>query len=450
MSEVSTPYEKLKELQQAVREAEGRKPSLKELLALSPNRDPFNAGSKADVAKAEWFAQALGDANGAHLRRVHYRLVARGDVIRPDGQLYENNKKSWEYLNDASRLARYLVKVAPERLVDRRNPAATVHMTRYSGLFDDEWSHEIETPSLDRIPTDLGNEDTDLVAVEAELSEYAYQYENGLQPYHVEVWAEKTTMNDILAPLCDELGVNFVPGAGYQSITAMVTLLRERVTRLGKPTRILYVSDYDAAGRNMPKQMARHIEFWSEKYAPEGADIRVEPIVMTAEQAADYPAAPDSGAVELDAMEELTPGRLGRIVRDHIEVFRDLDLPEKVEDTCTEAEEALQTAVDDAIADDLDAVEEIKAEAEVIYGFYRERLGALAAELDTELAPLDERLRNVQQAVREKIEALEPDLPDLPEPETPEAEGASFDWLFESGREYREQLEHYKRDDEDE
>ena len=130
------------------------------------------------------------------------------------------------------------------------------------------------------------------------------------------------------------------------------------------------------------------------------------PQVMTAEQAADYPAAPDSGAVELDAMEELTPGRLGRIVRDHIEVFRDLDLPEKVEDTRTEAEEALHTAVDDAIADDLDAVEEIKAEAEVIYGSYRERLAALAAELDTELPPLDERLRNVQQSRSRKYRGV--------------------------------------------
>jgi hypothetical protein len=40
-----------------------------------------------------------------------------------------------------------------------------------------------------------------------------------LQPYHVEVWAEKTTMNDILVPLCSSLGTNYVSGAGYQSIT---------------------------------------------------------------------------------------------------------------------------------------------------------------------------------------------------------------------------------------
>jgi hypothetical protein len=447
---MDNPHRWLKELQQAVRESEGRKPSLKELLALSTLRDPFNAGSEADIAKAEWFAEALGDTYGAHLRRVHYRLVSRGNVMKPDGGLYENDKKSWGYLQEASRLARYLGKVAPERLVDRRNPAASVHMTPYSDLFDGEWSHELTTYRLARISSSLRNDYPPLVAVEAELGVFAYQYASGLQPYHVEVWAEKTTMNDILAPLCTGLGVNFVPGAGYQSITAMVALLRERVASLKKPARILYVSDYDAAGRNMPKQMARHIEFWSEKYAPEEADIRVEPIVLTAEQAADYPAAPDSGAVELDAMEELTPGRLERIVRSHIEVFRDLDLSYKVRETRREAEEALQSAVDDAIADDLGAVEEIKAEAEEIYGGYRERLAELASELDSELAPLDERLREAQQAVREKIEALEPDFPDLPEPESPEAEDASEDWLFESGREYLEQLEYYKRGNEDE
>ena len=43
------------------------------------------------------------------------------------------------------------------------------------------------------------------------------------------------------------------------------------------------------------------MEFWIERYASDH-DIRVEPIVMTADQADDYPPAPDTGAVELDAM----------------------------------------------------------------------------------------------------------------------------------------------------
>src|SRR5215208_2137410 len=223
-----------------------------------------------------------------------------------------------------------------------------------------------------------------------------YIYEEALQPYHVEVWAEKTTMNDILVPLCSTLGANYVSGAGYQSITAMVNLLRDRVAHLEKPCRVLYVSDYDAAGRNMPKQMARHMEFWSERYGTEGTyDIRVEPIVMTAEQAEKYPAAPDTGAVELDAMEELDPGLLRRIVRDNVSQFRDFDLEERVDEQEEAAKEVVKEAVDEVISEERGAIEDIKAEAEDIYARYRPRLQALAAELDGELAPLDERLETI-------------------------------------------------------
>jgi len=45
------------------------------------------------------------------------------------------------------------------------------------------------------------------------------------------------------------------------------------------------------------------------------------------------------------------------------------------------------------------------------------------------------------------MDALEPDLPGPPEPDTPLAEDASEAWLYESGRDYMEQLEHYKRGD---
>src|SRR5215208_4830222 len=271
-----------------------------------------------------------------------------------------------------------------------------------------------------------------------------YIYEEALQPYHVEVWAEKTTMNDILVPLCQRLGANYVSGAGYQSITAMVRLLRNRVGRLEKPCRVLYVSDYDDAGRNMPKQMARHMEFWSERYGTEGTyDIRVEPIVMTAEQAEKYPAAPDSGAVELDAMEELDPGRLARIVRENVAQFRDFDLSRKVHENARAAQEAVREAVDEAIAEELDGVEEIKGEAEEIYERYRARLEELAAELDVELEPLDGRLETLQLEVREKLEALEPELPPIPGGET-EEEPEDEEWLFDSRRDYLEQLAYYK------
>jgi hypothetical protein len=294
---------------------------------LAPQNDPFYAGTEAQIAMAEWFAGIFGRrSSGVHLRRLHYRLLARGDAVRADGAPYENDANSWGYLNNASRFARYLGLVDPEDLVDRRNPEPHIYMEP-EFRSEPDWSYEIETRRLDRIDTHLGNSIFPPVEVETEVS--GYHYEEALQPYHVEVWAEKTTMNDILIPLCHEQGANYVSGAGYQSITAMVGLLRNRVAHLQKPCRVLYVSDYDAAGRNMPKQMAPQMEFWIKRYASK-YDIRVEPIVMTAEQAKRYPPAPDTGAVELDAMEELDPGRLSRIVREHVAQFRDSDLAHKV------------------------------------------------------------------------------------------------------------------------
>src|SRR5215208_5514233 len=146
----ATPYERIKELQQELREELGRKPSLTELLALTHSRDPFNAGSEADIEKARWFGDALGDTWGAHLRRVHYRLLARGDAVKPDGEPYENTKACWEYLNTASRLARYLGFVDPEAIIDRRNPAPQVFMGAPQ-VEDPEWSYDVETNGLDRI-----------------------------------------------------------------------------------------------------------------------------------------------------------------------------------------------------------------------------------------------------------------------------------------------------------
>jgi hypothetical protein len=141
-------------------------------------------------------------------------------------------------------------------------------------------------------------------------------------------------------------------------------------------------------------------------------------------------------------MEELDPGLLARIVRENVAQFRDFDLSHKVHINAREAQRVVDEAVEEAIAEELAAVEEVKGEAEEIYERYRARLEELAGELEEELEPLDDRLETLQQAVREKLEALEPDLPPLPEGEL-EEEPEDYGWLFDSRRDYREQLDYY-------
>jgi hypothetical protein len=114
-----SPYDDLKRLQKAIRLELGRKPSIKSLLVLAPNNDPFYSGSEGKKAMAEWFAdlwERFGYATGVHLRRIHYRIVSEGNITRIDGSPYENNRNCWEWLQAASRHARYLGLIDPEKL----------------------------------------------------------------------------------------------------------------------------------------------------------------------------------------------------------------------------------------------------------------------------------------------------------------------------------------------
>jgi len=92
-----------------------------------------------------------------------------------------------------------------------------------------------------------------------------YDYHATDQPYHVELWIEKSTMDDVLVPICEELHVNLVTSIGFQSIASVVRLLQRvhelmRLCQAEKPVRIFYSSDFDPAGDQMPVAVARQIE----------------------------------------------------------------------------------------------------------------------------------------------------------------------------------------------
>ncbi len=103
-----------------------------------------------------------------------------------------------------------------------------------------------------------------------------------------------------------------------QTISNVVQLLR-RVAAVSKPIRLFYISDFDPAGSIMPVAVARQVEYWRARYAPD-TDIKLTPLALTAEQVAQYqlPRIPrketdqrragfeeryGAGAVELDALE---------------------------------------------------------------------------------------------------------------------------------------------------
>jgi len=444
-------YEDLKDLAKAARV------NIPDLLALARDNDPFFCGSPAQLEKAQWFAdlwQRFGYSTGVHLRRVHYRLVSQHGPTRQDGTPYENTERCWDYLLKAGKYARYLGLVPVEAFEDHRNPAAQIMAWPRYGEPEPDWSVEDPAWYLPEIDADLG---AGLAFRLPEPDVSGYDYEAADQPYHVELWIEKSTMDNELRPVCSSLGVNLVTSLGFQSITSVVSLLK-RIAEHGKPARIFYVSDFDPAGDGMPTAAARQVEFWMADFAPD-VDIKLTPLALTRDQVKAYrlPRIPvkDSdkrkasfedrygeGAVELDALEALHPGVLAGIVREALAPYRDTDLRWRLANTESRARRSVREEWAGQTGAERSELAELEAEALAIVDQYRGRLAVLAAELANELAPVQSRLDVVWQAIQDKIGDFEPDLPERPEAETQDAD--EEDWLFDAGRYYLDQLQVYQ------
>lgn len=427
-----------------------------DLLVLARQNDPFFAGSKTSRAMAEWFADLwhkFGYTSGVHLRRVHYQLVSQEDPRKHDGTPYENTINDWNYLCLAAKYARYLRLVDPTAFVDRRNPKPHLYRWYGEGPQKPGWSYNFPEWYLPKISIDLAAE-LDWALPYYQLR--GYDYDEALQPYHLEVWVEKSTMDDVLVPLCQEYRVNLVTGLGFMSITSVIELLK-RVSEANRPCLIFYISDFDPAGDGMPTAVARQIEYWRSVYLPE-ADIKLDPIVLTREQVERYklPRIPvkDSdrrkgnferrygeGAVELDALEALCPGELAEIVEKTILQYRDNDLEKAYYDAWSEANEELATWWEKTVEPYRQNVKKLREQVASIVQKYQRQIEALNQEMAKELAPYQEEAETLRQAIQNAIASIEPVLP---KPPKARVEANQRDWLFDSSRDYFGQLAVYK------
>jgi vacuolar-type H+-ATPase subunit H len=446
----------------------------KDLLGMSAKRDPFNAGGPADERDAHWFldqwnAQGFSGATGVHLRKLHYRIVVLGDkVVKLPRQIeytmdgkkctadyYENLDAVWAYLTEAGAKARYLKLVPPDAFVDQRNPPPLINSQPFWTATPSWFVCGCDRWQLPTIHVDLAGE----MAWELPCGYVdGYDYGPGNQPYLVEVWCEKNTMDEVLKPLCEKHGANYVTAKGFQSITAAINIL-QRAKQHGMATRILYVSDFDPAGEKMPPAVARQIEFWFEQFAP-GVDVKINSIVLTLEQAKHYklPTVPikDSdkraaqflerygvkGAVELDALDTLHPGELDRIIEEAICAYRDIDLASRLNDAERTAQRELDEVLNPARHAAAQILGEIRTEAQKILQRYEGQLRELSEELALEFAPLQDQLDTLREQLDGELEQVKLELPERPEAEiTPPDESG---WLFDSSRDYLNQLQFYK------
>jgi len=249
--------------------------------------------------------------------------------------------------------------------------------------------------------------------------------------YDLQVWIEKSTMDDILRPLCRELGVTLQTSIGFQSITSPVQMLK-RAHELGKPVRIFYISDYDRAGGGMPVAVARQIEYWLPVYAP-GADVKLTSLALTREQVAAYKLPIDNkGRVELDALEARVPGELEKLVRGAVEPFRDPTISDRLRSAEEEAKRIVRTRWTGLVRSQDQKLTAIYADMQAIVDRYEGEVAALNERLQADVAKFKRPLEELRMEVNAATEKFEPELPERPEPT--ECEEDDDEWLFASRR----------------
>lgn len=380
---------------------------------------------------AEWFTeiwQTLGARHGVHLRRIHYAIVSQAEPVKkPNGKPYQNTENDWKFLSAASLAARYLGLIPAEDLADNRNKPV------FEGAPKDQYG----TPVIDTLDFTPYVPDFDF----PDLPSLILRNYNARQNYLVEIWAEKSTLDDILRPIASLVGCNLVIGAGEASEVACRDLI-DRAGAAAKPVRVIYLSDFDPAGRSMPVAVARKIEFWLRNRDLD-LDIQLTPLALTEAQCLEYnlPRTPikktekrgakfesrfGAGATEIDALEAVKPGLLSDLVRQELRRWIDPTLEARAREARNEILSRLSNIEDQ------------------IHAHYAADVDALRfdhADIQERLRAWEERAGAVWQAMTERLETADIDM-DLTPPEPKPADEHEAP-LFDSRRDYLSQLDHY-------
>lgn len=429
--------------------------SIPQLLVLHRTNDPFMTGTETDWRRGRWFANRwpFTASQPGHARRKHYECVSVEDVLW-NGEPYVNTDRCWNELCKAAANARALGLVDPSSFVDRKNADPVLFAGDPRPEAFEPWVEwEPGYFRLPEIDATIGYPRIDLGRMLVE----GYDHQQGDQPALLEVWVEKSTMNDVLEPVCDELGINLVVSSGFQSITNAVGLL-QRSHSFRHPARLFYVSDFDPAGDSMPVALSRQVEFWQPRFAPHG-DLKITPLAMTRDlvgrfdlprtpikendaRRAGFEARRGQGCVELDALEALHPGELARLLRDAAKPYRDHTLRSRLHEAAAEADTVANDAWRAATAPLAARVERITVQTASIADRYEDRLRALSEELAAEIAPFQAEADEVRGQVEAMVDDFSCALPQRPEGEIGDVDEDA--WLYSSGRSYLGQLHVYR------
>jgi hypothetical protein len=372
---------------------------LKDLTVLAAQRDPFRLDTPANHRLGEWLAATVGELLGTrkiHLRGLHYMIIGIGPA-KPDGSPYANTDDDWVWISEKA--ARWLGYVPFGQITDQRNAEPVIREFTYP-----EPGAYLSTDLDIEIPDDI------------EPTLYTRDF-RGVQPYHLVMIGEKSSLADDLGPLAEEYQADLYLPTGEMSDT-LAYRIGETAAADGRPMVVLYFADCDPAGHQMILSVTRKLQALK-VLLPGMPDFETRRVALTPAQVGEYglPSTPlketerradrwrQAMGVEQTEVDAFTarPGLLRQVAREALDGFFDRTLSRRVADYRREWLGRAQEMI--AASFDLDRLAEIRADAE------------------RELDGMREQIRHLNDALRIEVDPNQLPPIELPRAASPERDG---------------------------
>jgi hypothetical protein len=378
----------------AILEAAGG--SLKSLTVLSPQVDPFRLDTPANHRDGAWLADAMERTRVGkiHDRGLHYVLLTQP---KPCGDPYVT--ADWEWLIKILGAARWLGYIPFDQITDQKNdpPVIRIRPSKNQPIGYVSTEPEVVIPNADDLEPDVGIDDF-----------------TGAQPYRIALIGEKSSLKNVLGPISDRYGTDLLLPSGDIS-TNHVHQLAKAAAVDGRPLVVLYFSDCDPSGWNMPVVLARKLQAFKIQLFPD-LEFRCYSAALTPDQVREYglPESPvketESRGIrwvekmgveqtEIDSVATLRPELLAQIAQHWIGLFYDHSLDVRVKRAADEWRKDARQAIDEQMPELAQRREEVATRLEQIHDEVDELLNDVRLETD---------------------DLVLPDLPEIPESEIDE------------------------------
>jgi hypothetical protein len=358
--------------------------SLGDLTVLSIQVDPYRIDTTSGHRDGAWVAQHLnrliGRTKKIHWRGLHYVIVAKGNIRKPNGEIFRNTDDDWTWLSSvAGKAARWLGYVPFERITDNRNAEPVIYRkARVTPLAYVSIGLKVTIPDADGL----------------EPVAFAEGFEPR-QAYQFVIFGEKASLGDIIEPVAREKQADAYVNTGEISDTRLYEIARD-AAKDGRPLVVFTMTDCDPSGYQMAVSIGRKLQALRDLFFPQ-LQFEIVPVALLVEQVRELglPSTPLKETekradrwksafgveqTEIDALAALQPDLLRQILERAFDPYWDSTLESRVEQAKEEwdeqAAEAIRAQID---PQKLDAL--------------REEAGEKLAELQDAIDSINERVR---------------------------------------------------------